>query len=306
MTLNIAVAGEHSIFQSSDFCFAEWDASSRSWVPVREFGFKQEVFAGPGWTAIVGFCGVATTSDGRIETGRWLVEQREAFAYETATYQDFIRVLLSAHSWWGRLGAPRSELTFVVTALVDGHPTVSMVSNVARVDGPDLPARGPILVASTTRLSQTRVFVRGIGAHLVRRNDRRALARLADRSNDPEVVRKRLAAINGRVARSNECRGAVTEACMVAHVPASGSATFVPYGTANSEGDFIPTDAQAVLDLALASGEISRQFDASGKPMPLRVVQSSRVVSPGPTGSLSITFPRDVGGTSDPVPTEGP
>ena len=129
VTLIITHVGPRRIFQSGDFRLTH----ARTGVPVDYLAQKQIFVQRWGWTALVGFCGIAHT--GREYVPEWIVQQLQATP-DDASFDDFVLRLQSAEDWLAGAIPRFRAITFSVGAFVEYRPTFVLITNFEAIGRP--------------------------------------------------------------------------------------------------------------------------------------------------------------------------
>lgn len=195
MTLIITHVSQRRIFQSGDFRLTD----ARNGQQIDYWAQKQIIVQRFGWTALVGFCGVAHT--GREYVPEWIVEQLRATSPD-AGFEDFVMRLRSAEDWLARATPRFRAITFSVGAFVDLKPTFVLISNFEAIGRPPrpLPRTWPATLEVTRfRPKKEQLFLSGRPAAVLP-EERRQLLGTFRKVPPPEDGYAALAEINRRAS----------------------------------------------------------------------------------------------------------
>jgi Flp pilus assembly protein TadD len=258
VTLIITHLTRRRIFQSGDFRLTD-----RRTGDVFDYeAQKQVIVQRSGWTALVGFCGVAHT--GHEPVPEWIVRQLRATPFD-ASFDDLLRRLKTAEVWLAGISPRFRGISFSVGAFVDFRPVFVLISNFEVVGRPPSPPPREYSAA----LELTRFRPRGDQLLLsgrptaVSRDDRRWLRRvLVDAT--PEDGYSALADVNRRAAVRDSGVGV---ACFTSHATALGELG----GTVHEwpgDQEYLP----AFMDVnGIVLPRLRPDVDEHGQPVPIQV-----------------------------------
>lgn len=247
------------IFQSGDFRLTH----ARTGRDIDYWAQKQIIVQRFGWTALVGFCGIAHT--GREFVPEWIVQQLRATPPD-APFEDFLMRLHSAEEWLARAIPRFRAITFAVGAFVHFRPTLVLISNFEAIGRPPrpLPAEFPAALEVTRfRPRKEQLFLSG-RPHAVLREERRWL--LATFRNVPPTDQgyAALAEVNRRASTRD---GTVGVACFTAHATVLGEQGGTVHGWP-ADRDYLP----AFVDVhGMVLPRLRRAVDEHGRPSPLQL-----------------------------------
>jgi hypothetical protein len=148
---------QRRIFQSGDFRLTDAQTGQN----IDYWAQKQIIVQRFGWTALVGFCGIAHT--GREYVPEWIVRQLRATPQDAA-FDEFLMRLRSAEDWLAHANPRFRAITFSVGAFVDLRPTFVLISNFEAIGRPrrPLPRRFPATLEVTRfRPKKQQLFLSG-------------------------------------------------------------------------------------------------------------------------------------------------
>jgi tetratricopeptide (TPR) repeat protein len=262
MTLIITHVSQRRIFQSGDFRLTD----ARTGQQIDYWAQKQIIVQRSGWTALVGFCGIAHT--GREYVPEWIVQQLRATPQDAA-FEDFLLRLRSAEDWLARAIPRFRAITFSVGAFVDFKPVFVLMSNfeaIGRPPGP-LPRTLPATLEVTRfRPRKEQLFLSGRPDAVLAEERRRLLGTF--RKVPPlEAGYAALADLNRHASTRD---GTVGPACFTAHVTVLGDQG----GSVHewpADREYLPAfvDVQGMILPRL------RAVDEHGRPKPLQITGTS-------------------------------
>lgn len=257
------------IFQSGDFRLT----NGLTGKPLDYWAQKQIIVQRFGWTALVGFCGIANT--GVVSVPAWVVEQLRATP-QGAPFEDFLSRLQSAETWLAGRNPRFRAITFAVGAFVDLKPTFVLISNFEALGRPPapVPAEFPArLEVSRLKPRGERLFVSG-RPDAVHRDERRWVLACFRAVPPPERGYAVLAEVN-RLASTRTTL--VSAACFTAHATLLGEQGGVVHEWP-ADQEYLPP----FLDLdGMLLRHLKAELDEQGKPKPiqLRGVSGAMVVN---------------------------
>jgi Flp pilus assembly protein TadD len=257
LTLIITHLTRRRIFQSGDFRLTDprtgdiFDYKAQKQIIVQRFG----------WTALIGFCGVAHT--GREPVPEWIVRQLQAIPQD-GSFKQLLRRLRAAEVWLAGFNPRFRPLTFSIGAFVDFRPTFVLMSNFEAIGEP--PRRLPVDYPAALRVGtltprRSQLLLSG-RPNAVSRNDRRWLLRVLPCSS-PEQGYAALAEVNRRASVADPGVGA---ACFTSHVMALGDMGGTVHDWPDDK-EYMP----AFLDVnGMVLPRLRAGVDEHGRPTPIQ------------------------------------
>ncbi|MDN5850326.1 MAG: hypothetical protein L0H63_11950 [Nitrococcus sp.] len=222
MTLNVTLATEHRIYQSSDYMITisnPYEVISTSTTKVVQFQYEEAV-------GFISYTGIARwpRRDSRDTANRvaaWLEGKTDLTLNSLAEL-----IQAEANPFIRRIAASGSSAfhTFTIAGFENGNPAVILVSNYEKADGRTLPERSSDLTISRKDLHNGAFVVVTGQRAAVHKDRKRQLERLGDLDNSsPGQIREVMSRINLLASRSLWRNPSVSESCSVFSIDAAGN-----------------------------------------------------------------------------------
>jgi hypothetical protein len=259
MTLLIVLTTAPAVYMSADFRLTfrddriEDDPPAQKLLPVFKYG----------WTALVGFAGLARTRTWDVQG--WLAAQLQQIPM-TAPSSALEEALTAAEARLRRVSGDR-RFTLTATGFDGTKPFAMLISNYQDLDGSERPIGA--LKVSRQRPGSPRVFLggdqRSLSLSIVRQ-----LRAQSRRSRDPLRIQGALAKANAQAAAESS---RVSPSCFTAHLLRDGTAECTPHGIPD-DVEFIPSFVrEQFLEAGLKPEDVLRaKRDDNGNPLPRRLV----------------------------------
>jgi Tfp pilus assembly protein PilF len=267
MSLVMTHVSARRIFQSGDFRLTDAETGKL----VDAWAQKEIVVQRLGWTALVGFCGVATTGSRPVPD--WIAARLRELPHD-ASFEEFIKALSWAERWLKNIPARFRALTFSVGAFVALKPTFVLISNFEALGRPprrmprELPAK---LEVTRYRPTKDQLFLSG-RPDAVTPRERLLLLGTFRKKPLPEHGYAALAKINRRAATRD---GTIGAPCFTAHVTVLGESGGLVHDW--------PADLEYIPEFADVHGwfvpRIRRGTDEHGRPTPIQLKSMAGVMS---------------------------
>jgi len=259
MTLNVTLVSRHAAYLSSDFRTTNVvtsgvtdDLRTQKLVPLIRHG----------WSAMIGYTGIAGAPGIMRDTGDWLLERIDSLSMK-ATPDDLFHQLLTADRWLGRVPIALRRHAFVVVGFVGRRPFLSLISNF-HAGSQQLAKANPKLQIFKLPAREPTILVTG-ATPAVRVESRDLLMSLLRRNASPQDLREALATINATASASEAGRG-VSSQCVTGYLLPTGACEFGPHGIPEN----VPYIPGFIIQSFLESGTIGfeQKLDESGVESP--------------------------------------